>query len=286
MISLSPGVAQGCFELIGIVSRNRLTFHGISSSFPYIGGLSITRIIETAQVLGWIRACDEGHVIVSPAGANVINICGYEARLRQALLDYIDSLQPPWVQNATFGRSRVLAFSGNEIAQVFIEAGLASGTDSAVVAFWDELASRARGVKNGSLTAIGRIGERLSLKLEEKRTGRIPKWVAIDNNADGYDILSTVSQEDTKQLSIEVKTSTLGLSGALHVSRNEWERALECPNHVFHLWDIQRASSPHLAIVSPDELKDHIPDDNGKGYWECVEVPFSAFSSRFAATPA
>ena len=55
--------------------------------------------------------------------------------LRQALLDYIDVERPPWVQNATFGRSRVLSFAGNAIAQVFVEAGLAHGTTDEVVDF-------------------------------------------------------------------------------------------------------------------------------------------------------
>ena len=127
--------------------------------------------------------------------------------------DYIDVVLPPWVQNASFGRARVLSFAGSEIAQVFVEAGLAHGTDDGVVAFWDELAARARGQKSGRLTAIGRHGERLSLAYEENRTGQKPEWVAIENNADGYDVLSVVGSDNLRQLSIEVKTSTMGLAG-------------------------------------------------------------------------
>lgn len=196
--------------------------------------------------------------------------------------DYIDVVLPPWVQNASFGRARVLSFAGSEIAQVFVEAGLAHGTDEGVVAFWDELAARARGQKSGRLTAIGRHGERLSLAYEENRTGQKPEWVAIENNADGYDVLSVVGSDNLRQLSIEVKTSTMGLAGSIHLTRNEWERALEGANHVFHLWDTCANVTPRLAVVEPQEMQTHIPTDLGSGSWESVAIPFATFGPRFA----
>lgn len=285
MIAFSPGLAQGCFDLLSIASRNTLTFHEIHSSFAYFGSIAASKVVETTQGLRWIRANDDGTVGVTHSGLQLLGIVGYEAMLRQALLDYIDVVLPPWVQNASFGRSRVLSFSGSEIAQVFVEAGLAHGTDENVVAFWDELAARARGQKTGRLTAIGRHGERLSLTYEENRTGRKPEWVAIENNADGYDLLSVVESDNLRQLSIEVKTSTLGLSGVFHLTRNEWERALDSMNHVFHLWDTRANVVPRLAIVEPKQMQTHIPTDLGSGSWESVAIPFNAFDSLFTPFP-
>jgi len=202
--------------------------------------------------------------------------------LRQALLDYIDVVRPPWVQNATFGRKKVIAFAGNQIGQVFVEAGLASGTDEAVVSFWDSMAALARGQKNDRLAMIGRQGERLTLEFEQGRTGRTPKWVAIDNNEDGYDVLSVVDVSDSRPLSIEVKSSTQGLSGTLFLSRNEWERALETDNHTFHLWDIRPNRQPSLAVVSVSEIEVHIPLDRQDGNWAIAEIPFRVFATNFA----
>lgn len=145
----------------------------------------------------------------------------YEAQLRQALLDYIDIEHPSWVQNASFGRSRVISFAGSQIAQVFAEAGLADGTSEAVVAFWDALAARARGQRDDRLTQIGRLGERLTIDYEAQRTGRRPSWIAIDNNADRYDVLSIVGPANPRQLTIEVKTSTQGTVGFAMLTRNE-----------------------------------------------------------------
>lgn len=281
MITLSPGLAQGCFDLLDIASRNTLTFQEIHTSFAYFGSIATTKVVETTQGLGWIHANDDGTVGVTPSGSKLLSIAGYEPMLRHALLDYIDIVLPPWVQNASFGRARVLAFAGSEIAQVFFEAGLAHGTDEGVVAFWDELAARARGQKSGRLTAIGRDGERLSLAYEENRTGHKPEWVAIENNADGYDILSVVESGNLRQLSIEVKTSTLGLAGSFHLTRNEWDRALEGANHIFHLWDARANAMPRLAVVEPQEMQNHVPTDLGSGIWESVVIPFAAFSPRF-----
>ena len=281
MTTLSPGVAQGCFELLGIVSRYNLSFPQIHSSFTQFGSLATSKIVETAQRLNWLHTDDNGIAALTPWGSRLLDISGYELMLRQALLDYIDVESPPWVHNATYGRARVLAFASRELAQVFVEADLSQGTDGQVVAFWDMLAARARGQKNNRLTSIGREGERLTIAHEEARTGRMPKWVAIDNNEDGYDVLSIVAANDTRQLSIEVKSSTLGYGGTFHITQNEWERSQEIERHLFHLWAIKPGSNTELAVVTSTELKMHIPVNSGSGSWELVEIPFSAFRAHF-----
>lgn len=281
MIAFSPGLAQGCFDLLGIVSRNKLTFPQIRESFSHIGGISNTKIIETTQELQWIRANDEGFADITPSGTQLLSLAGYEPMLRQALLDYIEIERPPWIQNAAYGRSRVLRFAGSTIAQVFVEAGLAFGIEDEIVGFWDAIAALARGQKNCRLSDIGRQGERLSILHEQVRTGRKPMWVAIDNNEDGYDLLSIVKPGDLRPLSIEVKASTMGLSGSLHLTRNEWVRAQETENHAFHLWAMNAKIEHALATLTPSEMQPHIPLNSGFGYWETVEIPFVVFKDYF-----
>lgn len=282
MIGFSPGVVQGCFDLLGIASRNALTFPQISSSFAQLGGLSSGEVIDTAQSLKWLGASEHGIATITSIGSRLVSLAGYEPMLRQALLDYIDVERPAWVQNATYGRMKVISFAGTEIAQVFIEAGLAHGNDDATVAFWDVMAAMARSQKSCRLTTIGRQGERLTIAHEEARTRLKPKWVAIDNNEDGYDVLSTVDAGDSRSLSIEVKTSTIGLAGSCYLTRNEWEWAQDADNHVFHLWDMRANREPCLAVIRPQEMKAHVPSDLGLGTWKSVEIPFLAFRARFA----
>lgn len=200
------------------------------------------------------------------------------------MLDYIDVIRPSWIQNATFGRARVLAFAGGEIAQVFVEAGLAHGVGDDVVTFWDEMAARARGQKGVRLTEIGRAGERLTITHEKERTGREPKWISVENNQDGYDVLSVAGPEDGRLLSIKVKATSIGLGGSFHLTANEWDRAVLNNIHVFHLWDISCAV-PSLAILSKTEVDPHVPSNRGEGNWESVEVPFAAFAAKFSSQP-
>lgn len=279
VISFSPGIAQGCFDLLEMADRMPLSFAQIPSVFARLGGLPSGRVVETVQALNWLSAGEDGIAILTPPGAKILSLAGYEPRLRRALLDYIDAVRPPWVQNATFGRSRVLSFAGSEIAQVFVEAGLAHGTEKEVVAFWDAMSARARGQKNIRLTEIGRDGERLTLAHEQDRTGRMPKWVSIDNNEDGYDVLSVAGPTDISQLSIEVKATNIGLAGSFHLTANEWDRALTFPNHIFHLWNIS-GKVPSLAVLSIEDVEPHVPVNQGSGRWEYVEIPFGVFSKK------
>jgi hypothetical protein len=281
VIAFSPGIVQGCIDLLSIASRNALTFPQISSSFARLGGLPSKQVISTAQSLNWLRASEGGIASITPPGSRLLMLVGYQPMLRQALLDYIEVERPAWIQNAPYGRMKVIAFAGTEIAQVFIEAGLAHGNDNETVSFWDVMAAMARGQKNDRLTSIGRQGERLTITHEEKRTGRKPKWVAIDNNEDGYDVLSTVDAGDARSLSIEVKTSTMGAAALCYLTRNEWDRAQETANHVFHFWDMRTNRDPCLAVISPGEMQAHIPSDLGMGSWKIVEIPFAAFRTRF-----
>jgi hypothetical protein len=281
MIAFSPGIVQACFDLLELTGRQSLPFDQIAASFARLGGLPSQTVMETAQALRWVAASEQGLATLTPPGSRIVELAGYEARLRQALLDYIDAQQPAWLQNAAFGRSRVLAFAGGEIAQVFVEAGLARGTERGVIEFWDALSARARGQRNSRLSEIGREGERLTLAHEESRTGRKPQWVAIDNNADGYDVLSVRGPDDGTQLSIEVKATLMGLVGAFHLTANEWDRAVffdDC--HAFHLWDLSR-SSPRLAVLAKSDVEPHIPENRGEGTWESAEIPFRPFAEMF-----
>jgi Domain of unknown function (DUF3883) len=278
-MQFSPGVLQGGMALLDILSRRALTMPQLQLAFPSLGGMPAAQVIEAGFFLRWMRVNPEGMAAATPEGERIRLVEGYEQRLRQAILDYIDAASPPWVQTASFGRKRLLSFAGNQIGQVFLEAGLVDGTDEAVVAFWDDLAARARGQKDDRLNAIGREGERLSIDYERKRTGRVPKWVAIDNNDDGYDILSVVSSDDLRKQSIEVKASMSGLRGSFFLTRNEWECAQEAPAHAFHLWALDQGK---LAVLTTHDMAEHIAKDRGRGEWRLVEVPLNAFHGCFS----
>ncbi|MCB1463787.1 MAG: DUF3883 domain-containing protein [Nitratireductor sp.] len=277
---LSPGLAQAGIALLDLLQRRPLSAPELLSGLPKVGGMSSSAALSLAEALAWLDINDTGQLQASAAGLKVHAAAGYEAALRCLLLHYVETQSPDWLQNAVYGRSRVLTFCPVGVRQVFVEAGLAGPPNDEVVEFWDWLAGIARGLQKDHLLATGREGERLTLTHEESRTGTKPRWVAVDSNQDGYDVLSIKASDDRTFLSIEVKASRGGRDGTLHLTRHEWDMALDRPFHVFHLWDLS-STPPRLATLGMEEMAVHIPTDAGAGGWESVEVPFKAFESLF-----
>jgi hypothetical protein len=244
--------------------------------------------LALAQNLAWVRAGNEGLAELTVAGRKVVSMSTHEDRLLQAILDYIDIFRPSWIQNAAFGRHKVLSYASTGTRQVFFEADLATGTDNRIVKFWDMLAARARGQKEDRLVSIGRRGEYLTVELEKERTRAKPKWISLDSNLEGYDILSIVGPNEEAQVLIEVKATTMGLKGLFHITRTEWERATASVHHLFHLWLLKGESDTEsvLAVVEPDEMRQHVPLNFGEGQWTNFEVPFEAFKDSFDSPEA
>ena len=276
---LSPGVAYGCFELLQILNQTPMPVTA-ARSLGKLGVVSARRVTDCSLLLGWTEVNDVGFLAPTLRGQSVSAMPRTEERLREAIVDLVSSTDPPWVQNARFGRRRVLQYAPPEIAQICQEAGLADASTPEVVAFWDALAARARGLHDVRLNETGRMGERLTLRYEESRTGRTPRWIALDSNEDGYDVLSILDAEDRSPVCIEVKASRLGRHGSFYMTRHEWESAGEFLHFRLHLWDIS-ALHPRLAIVDFGSVAGHLPIDHGHGRWDVACVPFCAFSDRF-----
>lgn len=277
--NFSPGIAYGCFELLDFLADAAMPLEH-AKGLGKLGVVDASRVTRCALALGWVEVNEDGQLLATARGQSVRVLPMTEQRLRRALLDMVEATDPPWVQNARFGRRRFLKYAPIEIAQICDEAGLAENADEETVTFWDLLAARARGLHDVHLNEIGRDGERLTLAFEATRTGRLPKWVALDSNEDGYDILSQMANDDTRRLCIEVKASRQGVNGSFYVTRHEWETALSLLNFCMHLWDVSKAR-PTLAVLSTCDLEEHLPVDNGVGLWDVAKVPFSAFSGRF-----
>ena len=281
MLRFSPGIAQGCHELLILAKKHPNPAPYFLSAFSTFGSIASEKIFSTAQAMRWVCTDDAGNIAPTVEGERLLHTSGYPALLRQMLLDFIDIERPSWVQSALSGRAKVLHFAGAEIGQIFVEALLADGVDSDTVAFWDTLAARARGLKDERQNQVGRLGERLTLDYETQRTGRTAKWISIESNEDGYDVLSVVSDSDSRKLSIEVKASSMGLHGAFYLTVNEWERAQETKTHAFHLWDVSKAPYA-LCVLDVEQVATHVPNDSGLGTWQTVQVPFAAFRENFS----
>ncbi|WP_426348685.1 protein NO VEIN domain-containing protein [Alloiococcus sp. CFN-8] len=201
---------------------------------------------------------------------------------RRILYDYIKDCSPIWSKRIPYGRKEAFIFMTPDEKRCFIDAGLMSeNISSKEIEWWDRTAEYIRGIHHLSLDATGRAGERLTLIYEENRIGRAPKWESFETNLSGYDIISCVSPFSSDQLLIEVKSSTRDIHHAsMILSRNEWETATKLrknSRYKFYLWLLGKEH--RLAIIGVEDVKPHIPSDNGGGIWRELEIKFDSFNN-------
>jgi hypothetical protein len=280
-MDLSPGLAQSAFELLHLIGRQGLGVPDVLRGMGRIGGLPSSDVLGIAQSLNWVALSDDGMLRPTERGTQLTDAGSYPLMLRRTILDLADITAPPWLQNASHGRRRLIDFAPIGIGQILVEAEVAEGDVQDIVKFWDTLAALARGRRDDRLLEIGRQGERLTVEYEAARTSRPAKWVALDSNADGFDVLSVKDAHDHSPLTIEVKATRMGIHGKLFLTRREWEAATGSADHVFHLWKIDERGGPRLATVPAERMAAHIPEDRGEGIWSSVEVPFIAFAEIF-----
>lgn len=202
---------------------------------------------------------------------------------RRILYDYISICRPAWANMIPYGRREAYLFMTNDEKRCFNESGLMVGTDDDIVSWWDRLALLFRGEHSEELEDVGRIGEKLTLKYEEKRTQIPPIWESIDSNKSGYDILSKKDSNSKESILIEVKSSFKPLSQAkMILTRNEWDVAscgYNINRYYFYLWLLGQPKQ--LAIVPAKSFVGHIPNEIGGGRWKEVELSFDLFKYEF-----
>lgn len=202
----------------------------------------------------------------------------YRGCIREILLAF----RPPWARIMLQGRSRFYQAMERNEQSLLRQAGLLDEPpEDAFVDWWDALTTELRFVVNLDKLVQGRAAERLSIAHEIDRLAAIgvherPKWIGLDDNTKGYDVLSydLVDGELVNKL-IEVK-STIASPLRFIVTRNEWNQAERSGDrYVFHVWDMQKQPRA-LHVRTVEQVLPHIPSDNEKGEWKDVEIPLGA----------
>lgn len=211
-------------------------------------------------------------------------VCNGDVQLafRSILRTYIEEVRPIWAYKFPAGREEAFsAMSADEI-KCFEEAGLGRGAiGDDVIRWWDQISALFRNPDENELLKIGREGERLTIQYEFNRVGVSPKWVSIESNYAGYDVLSKESNVSNDRRLIEVKATHKNIGDAeFFISRNEWETAVATqPRYCFYIWLCGEVNK--LAIVSTAEMRPHIAANKGAGRWVSISIPYSEFEDRF-----
>ncbi len=197
----------------------------------------------------------------------------------QRLIELELASMPAWLAAVPRGRRALRDALTADARECFRRAGAFDDNPSPeIVAFLDRLASSARVLANLPLVESGRQAERLSFELEVSRCAALPgapavEWVALDDNSAGYDILSSlwVDGRLARKL-VEVK-SCRGRPLRFIMTRNEWNTACRQPQaYVVHLWDVING---RLHELSWEDLRGHMPVDQGDGRWDGATVTVS-----------
>jgi hypothetical protein len=274
-VFLTPSAAYGCINLLSIVEQQELNDQQLT--LLNFGPVSTAGIIDYADSLDWVSVDAKGFFVVTERGKSCLSLPDTKSQLRFLLKDYFLNRRDPWLQLARRGRLHVLLQSPPEILQLFHEAELAINTDQETINFWDELAALLRGEKDKKNSDTGRMGERLTMLFETERTGFEPKWMALESNQYGYDVLTRNSNADETPLKIETKCSLASVSLAkFHLTRFEWQTAERSNNYNFHIWATSEKTM-RLAILTVAEVARHIPINQNGGSWEPVEIPYELF---------
>ena len=201
-----------------------------------------------------------------------------QAHLRLFVFEWVKMAQPLWLRLVPYGREKLRGALDDDQIQCFRQAGLFDEMpDADALDWWDRLADLKRGSGDAERMKRARHAERLSLEFELGRLKcldirRAPKWVALEDNSLGYDILSyDLDGGLVVTRLVEVKSR---LSDEIYITRNEWENATGAPRRsVIHVWDLpeERLREYRVRDVAP-----HIPLDQGNGAWQDVRIVLPA----------
>jgi Protein NO VEIN, C-terminal len=260
------------------------------SAFECVRQIRLRRVVHTGslqEIIEVIKTVDaDGATLDFEAAVELDQILPHTCPIEDAVTFYRECIdvvirnhRPIWVKTITVGRSFVNKLQRDE-QQCFEAAGLLEDPISdAIVAWWGRTSDMARMLNDGFFNEQGRAAEKLSLEHEAGRMARLglpgsPKWMAVEDNRLGYDILSY----DPGPVSpiarvLEVK-STIASPLRFFVTRNEWDVCQKMGSaYHFHIWDMKTGV---LHERTAAEIAPHIPTDQGRGRWSRVEIRVGA----------
>lgn len=284
---LSVGLVSATLLLLQALEKYRCNDVRQLAEIHIIYGINQKSALNFALQCHWITV-EQNKVNITDTGKQILlqfnGKCLEDVLWREILNDYIIYSKPSWSRLIPAGRKETFLFMTADEKRCFLEANLMSiPASDVIISWWDSLANKIRGISQSNLENIGRIGEKLTLQYEYKRTLCEPIWESVESNLIGYDIISQRSNVNDENILIEVKSSCKSMQDAsMIISKNEWEVAWNGYNrsrYYVYAWLLD--NRPQLAILSTQEIHKNIPIEQGNGKWTSVEIPFKNFSNKF-----
>jgi hypothetical protein len=203
---------------------------------------------------------------------------------RSQLHDLVNILRPEWAAYLTRGRTESVPFMESNIKDIFKQLRLYNedGTnyDDGAIIWWDKIAGSFYNSINEKKTETGRIGEKMTVYYEQKRTNNEPKWMSVRSDAEGYDILSIVSKSDTSNYCIEVKTSKSKNKFKITMNEENFLRLKDSKNYALYFWRLHSKDKAELTILKKEDLVKKFPKNSKAAHWELCEFNLDEFPDK------
>jgi len=284
MIRLSPGILVSSHHLLKKMFEHKHYDILHFTETHTIDGTKTLDVVDTIKACEWIEIID-GTAKLTSRGIQIAQT--FDIKIKRLMIgDYIKHSTDSWISIIPRGRKECSLYFPSDVLACIKNAGLLiiPATDD-IVLWWDQQSQLIRKEQELAALEIGRIGEKLTLEYEKKRTGKNPTWKSIESNLAGYDVLSILKKDSTIRLSIEVKTSEKPIETAkAYITRREWDVAINSENYMFYFWLID-GNQKKLAILNVNELRVNIPNDEGEGEWLKATIPFNFYANKFKLHP-
>lgn len=206
------------------------------------------------------------------------DLCFYQHCIEATILN----CRPIWARLMTLGRRKFIKKLDRDEESIFREAGLLiEPPNDRVVTWWDNITGMIRMERDTQILERARKAEKLTIEYEIKQLEshgiyEKPKWIALEDNTAGFDVLSYSKNEfGLVNKLIEVKSTTV-YPLRFYLTRNEWEHAEEVgDSYFFYVWNMQE-DPPKLFIRTVPDIALHVPQDNKDGKWENALIPVCA----------
>ena len=206
---------------------------------------------------------------------------------KEIIIRFIRFLDPEWRKRITWGiKLEVFDYLKDKHANLFrcLEDCHLISENFSVIAWWYKNIARTDDYKK---TIIGAQGEWLSYFYENQILNIDTKFidhVSLKKSNVGYDILSVLSSKNDELKPIEVKTTTITEDSSIYITQNEWKKS-SIHNYIFHLWVINsKTNKANLYFIHPNEIKKHIPKNQGLGTWKTVEINAKEYCRKVITT--
>lgn len=272
------GLLYRSWDLLRLLAKESLSEQSLTNSLETYQDVKLGNLIALVINTGWVWKDASGLLQISTSGKLLLEESNDRRRLQSQVMRLLELSNSPWKSVMLQGMLAFRKYAPGNVTQCFRDAGFFDESDSVSISLWDEARAMSRADRDLANMVTGREGERLSIQYEVARTGKIPKWISLEVEGAGYDLLSFVEAESDEILLIEVKASRMPVEAAqFYISKHEWVVLSSATRAEVHLWCIS-ADSVSVACLTMETLVTHIPLDRGEGKWDILKCPFSSFN--------